>query len=116
MTLWQLQLELAVRLVHEACNRFLILPQLYQQLSPAPPERYIFKHIAYTFAPKTLKPHKMTNDTEYNSVLLVIIKFNFRVQLTVNARFLETVPPHEKSGRSFKPGTLSLFRTGNFTT
>jgi len=49
-------------------------------------------------------------------VLLVKIKFDFRVQLTANARSLETVPPHEKSGKSCKPGTLSLFGTGNYTT
>jgi len=47
---------------------------------------------------------------------MVIIKYNFHVQLTANANVFLKLYPHMKSGKSFKPGTLSLFGTGNFTT
>ena len=88
MDLWQHQLELAVWLVHEACNRFLILPQLYQELSPAPPEKTYIQTYSLQFCPsniKTTKSDKWYRVILHNSVLLVIIKFNFWVQLTANA-------------------------------
>ena len=55
MDLWQHQLELAVWLVHVACNQFLILPQLYQELSPAPPEKIHIQIYSFHFCPPNIK-------------------------------------------------------------